>query len=87
VALALVIAGLLWSNWGSRGEAQPEQLSEAQRRALFERTRADLELCATTAGTALGDHCAHQAELIVRFSECDEACRELAQSWQKGPTR
>jgi cytochrome b pre-mRNA-processing protein 3 len=85
--LAFAFAVLLWTRWSSRGEAQLEQLSDPERRALYDRTRADLELCATAAGATLGDHCRHQAELILRFSECDAACRELANVWQKTPKR
>jgi hypothetical protein len=78
---------LLWSKWGSRGEAQLERLSDEQRTALYERAHADLELCVTAAGASLGDHCAHQAELILKFSECEASCQELARPWQSVPTR
>jgi hypothetical protein len=87
LVLALVASALLWTRWSSRGEAQLEQLTDQDRRALYDRTHADLELCATAAGSMLGDHCSHQAELILRLSECEAACRELAGAWQKAPTR
>jgi hypothetical protein len=87
LVFAFMVAVLLWSRWGSRGEAQLERLSGEQRRALYDRTLADLELCATNAGAALADHCAHQAELILKFHECDESCQELARAWQNALTR
>ena len=83
----LVVAALLWAKWGSRGEAQLERLSNDQRRALYTRTLADLELCATSSGVALGEHCARQAAFIVRFSECDASCKNLANGWLSRPSR
>jgi hypothetical protein len=87
LVLAFVTAALFWTRWGSRGRAQIEQLPDADRRALYDRTLADLRLCATAEGFALREHCSHQAELILSFSECDAACRELASPWQARPTR
>lgn len=87
LVFAFMVAVLLWSKWGSRGEAQLERLSGEQRRALYDRTLADLELCATAAGAALADHCTHQAALVVKFHACDAACQELARPWQGLPTR
>jgi hypothetical protein len=87
LVLAFVTAALLWTRWGSRRHAQIEQLADADRRALYDRTLADLRLCSTAAGSALKEHCSHQAELILSFSECDAACRELAGAWQVRWTR
>jgi hypothetical protein len=87
VAVAFAAAALLWSHGERRGQARLERLSATERAALYRRTLSDLELCATSAGAALGDHCAHQAELISAFPECDAACRELAAPWKAVPTR
>jgi hypothetical protein len=87
VVLLVVVATVLLAKWGSRGEAQLEQLAEPARRALYYRTLADLELCATSAGRALGDHCTRQAEFIQGFPECDAACQSLVRSWVRIPTR
>jgi hypothetical protein len=87
LVLALIAAALLWTKWGGRSEPRLDQLPAADRRALYERTRADLELCASGAGAALADHCAHQAELIVAFPECEASCQSLAGRWRSTPTR
>jgi hypothetical protein len=86
LALAFAAVAVLWASAGSHGEAQLARLSDEQRSALYARTLADLELCAT-AGDALGDHCAHQAKLIAEFPQCDAPCRKLAGTWHAVPTR
>ena len=87
VGLTCLVVVLLFSRARSTGEARIESLSAAQRLELYERTLADLELCAGNAGAALSDHCMHQAKLAVKFSECDAHCKELASPWQTLPSR
>ncbi len=87
LVLVLIAAALLWKNWGARGEVEVDRLPPAERHALYERALADLALCAAGAGEALADHCAHQAQLVVKFPECDARCRSLAEPWRATPTR
>ena len=87
IGLASVVVALLFSRLTAQSEARIEDLSSQQRLELYSRTLADLELCATDAGKALGEHCAHQARLISQFAECDQHCRKLAAAWQSLPSR
>ncbi len=81
IAVALVTGALLWTSVRLIRGAQVARLPEAQRHALYERTRADLELCASAAGKLIKKHCEHQADLIVEFPECAADCRALAAPW------
>ncbi len=83
----LTIAGTTYLMLSWRSAADVRSLPEEPRRALYERTLADLELCATTAREVLGNHCAHQAEFIRGFVECDANCRKLAAGTRGEPTR
>jgi hypothetical protein len=90
-AVLVVLLALLWL-WSQRIAEQDralEQLPAAERRALYERTLHTLERsCAPrTRPAGLDDYCRQQAEFIVRFPECDQACRTVAEQFQKKPTR
>lgn len=79
----LVLAGVWLYVQGGENRAL-NALSPAQRAALFQETRDDLRLlCMSDAGlkkSARG-RCAKQADFLVRFPECDEACRREVQSF------
>lgn len=62
-------------------------LPDAERKAFYERTRQTLETTCSAGSEGLASYCAEQAELIVKFPECDEACRKLAEAYGPRPTR
>jgi hypothetical protein len=87
IGVVFVLAAVvLWGKFESKSQAQLDRLSAEERHALYRRTLADLELCAT-AGTSMADHCAHQADLILEFPECDAVCQKLAAPWETVPSR
>jgi hypothetical protein len=65
------------------------ELPEAERKALFERTLKTLKTtCAPeTRPAGLNEHCARQADLIVKFPECDADCAAVANASRPPPTR
>ena len=63
-------------------------MPEGERKALYERTMETLRtVCSGEHASAVPDLCRDQAELVVSFPECDDACRELARRHQPKPTR
>ena len=87
IAVAVVTGALFWTSLKLIRGAQVGRLPEAERTALYERMRADLELCAAPSGKLIKKHCEHQAELIVEFPECDASCKSLAAPWHTLPVR
>jgi len=87
IAVAIVTGALFLTSVRLVRGAQVARLPEDQRRALYQRMHADLELCATGAGTLIKKHCEHQAQLIVELPECDHSCRQLAARWTMFPAR
>jgi hypothetical protein len=64
-------------------------LSEAERRALYERILRTLETTCDQAKRphGLDDFCKEQAEFIVKFPECDAACASRAARFRPLPAR
>jgi cytochrome b pre-mRNA-processing protein 3 len=84
IALALLIAW--YADLGLDRELSG--MSAPARKDLYERTLQTLQtVCSEPRGTELDDHCQQQARFIVRFPECDGACRELAARFAPQPTR
>ena len=64
------------------------QLPEVERRAFYQRTLETVRtVCATPVGPDLAEHCQAQAELLLRFPECDASCRDLALHYGPRATR
>ncbi|WP_426734150.1 hypothetical protein [Myxococcus faecalis] len=82
--VVLVLAGV-WAYLQGGENRALNALAPAQREALFQETRDDFRLlCMGDAGPKLLNRCQKQAEFLMRFSECDEACRqELAPMLRK----
>jgi hypothetical protein len=87
IGLLAAIAVLLWA-WRQGSERRAVQgLPEADRAALYRRTLDTLTTtCRPGASEGLHDFCRDQAELLLGFPECDEACRALARRFVN-PTR
>lgn len=63
-------------------------LPEAERRALFEQTRASVEtVCRVRRDEAATSLCAEQAERLLQFPECDADCRARANEHARRATR
>lgn len=77
------------SFWESERDASSvRSMPEGERKALYERTMETLRtVCSGEHASAVPDLCRDQAELVVTFPECDDACRELARRHQPKPTR
>jgi hypothetical protein len=54
------------------------ELPSAERHALYGRTLESLETVCRSHPANLEDFCRGQAELALRFAECDAVCRSLA---------
>lgn len=76
VLLLLLVAFSVWR--ATSLDDAVETMPEAERRALYERTRASLETTCRAPDEALVPFCREQAELALRFPECDASCRALA---------
>ena len=83
-----VAAGALWYASETAELGAISRLPAAERRALYQRTLRTLETsCApTTKPSGLDQFCHEQAEFIVQFPECDQACLAVANP-HRGPTR
>lgn len=87
-ACAVVFGAIVAVRRASAPEPELMALPAAERAALYERTRATLAgPCRTAEGPVLTEHCRAQAELIVRFPECEAECRALAAHHMPRPTR
>src|SRR5689334_17516104 len=87
--LVVLVLFALWYATAPSERAAIESLSTDDRRALYERT---LKTVRTTCNpetmlAGLAAFCVEQAELLVKFPECDAACDELAKPHLAQPTR
>jgi cytochrome b pre-mRNA-processing protein 3 len=80
-ALAVVVGFFtLWFLQTRHEQQVIRELPAAQRHALYERTFETLStVCVKPGDPMLQDYCRSQAAFIVRFPECDDACRALVQ--------
>jgi hypothetical protein len=77
VAVALLIGLSAWRADEAESRAI-EGLPAAERRALYDRTIESLATVCRSHQVGLADFCRDQAELVVRFPECDATCRAVA---------
>lgn len=88
IVVALAVA-LFW--FWNRGPEQRalRHLPEGERRALYERTLRTLKSpCDNEQRTeGLERFCSEQAEFILEFPECDQACAALARRHLSTPSR
>lgn len=84
LALLLVAAGALagWMGadwWRAHAVAAAiGALSPAEQQATFARARDELMTTCSEQPVRLAEHCRAQAEFILAFPECDDACTQLA---------
>jgi cytochrome b pre-mRNA-processing protein 3 len=87
-AITALLVMLAWSWWHYASERDAiAQLSDTERKAFYERTLQTLQTTCSSSSTGLAGYCAEQAELIVKFPECNDECRKLAQAYGPRPTR
>jgi hypothetical protein len=73
---AVLVAFTVWQ--ATRLDDAVEAMPPSERRALYERTRDSLATTCRAPAEALVPFCREQAELVLRFPECDRTCRTLA---------
>jgi cytochrome b pre-mRNA-processing protein 3 len=78
----------LWF-WQTRHDQQViRDMPVAQRQALYHRTLETLRtVCVDPHDSVLRDFCQGQADFIMRFPECDDACLALVQPHVPRPMR
>ncbi|NVJ23861.1 MULTISPECIES: hypothetical protein [Myxococcus] len=77
LGVVLAVLAVVWGYLQGGENRAINAMSPAQREALFQETRDSFHLmCLGDAGPRLLQRCQKQAEFILRFSECDEACRQ-----------
>jgi hypothetical protein len=83
LVIVLALVGLWIANEHAKDRAIRE-LPDAERKALYDHTLSTLRtVCATPHWPdGLRSYCRDQAELVVRFPECDAECRALADRYQ-----
>lgn len=88
VLLVMASFGLLWY-WQGAAEARAlESMSQVERRALYLRTRQNIqEVCGEHLMAGMAEFCREQAEFVVRFPECDTSCRSVAERISLRATR
>jgi hypothetical protein len=87
VAVVLVFFGL-WAWQSERQHGTLDHLPEPERHALLTRTLESLgSVCEPGRFPELAAYCSDQAELALRFSECDHACQVLARSRLRRSTK
>jgi hypothetical protein len=87
-ALGLVAAVALAVLMHTRLDRELSDLSEPERRALYERTRETLRSsCVQAQGPEVTEYCRQQADFIKHFPECDRECRDLAARFAPRPSR
>jgi hypothetical protein len=76
--LLTVVAGYWW--WSSAGEGREiRALPPAQRQGLYQRTMENMKaICDPAPGRSMREFCRAQAELVLKFPECDEECHRTA---------
>jgi cytochrome b pre-mRNA-processing protein 3 len=89
LAVALVAAAISLLVWCSGQERRAiGKMEAADRRALFEETLAGFHtLCEPLQQEALRPRCRAEAEFLLQFPECDEACQILVAPHLGSPTR
>jgi len=88
LALALLLA--VWWWWGGRAERVAiADLDPQERAALYQRTLQNLRSTCEPPERPRGldDYCRRQADFILKFPECDSACRSLANRQSNQPSR
>lgn len=89
--LVLLIGLALFAAWGWLRDRQLRDLASlppAERAGLYERTMKNLAtVCAEGSAVRRDTFCQEQAELALRFPECDAACQGLARPLVASPTR
>lgn len=88
VVLLLLVGVFFWLQGGENRALNA--LAPSQRQALFQETHDEFqELCLLTDGgtTRFPKRCAQHADFLVRFPECDDACKQELQPFLKRPTR
>lgn len=90
-AAALLVSVLAFWIWASDADKREiRSLPDRQRLALFQRTLDDLQnSCDPAPPRSLRDFCHRQAELALKFRECDTSprCQELARRHLLQPRR
>lgn len=76
LGFALLMAVIAWRT--SLPANAIAELPAAERRALYDRTLESLATVCRSQPANLEDFCRTQAELALRFPECDATCRTLA---------
>jgi hypothetical protein len=74
-----VPALLVWHATATRRTVR--SLAPADRRAKYDAALRDFEELCAHPEEAFRDHCGAQAELLLAFPECDDACRIAARSY------
>jgi hypothetical protein len=78
--LALCVIGAIafwiWSEGAERRALR--DLPEAEREAVYRRTLENYGAVCASGDLALDEYCRGQAQILLAFPECDEACRALA---------
>jgi hypothetical protein len=89
VLMVLVSAALVWLRSRDAEHDAIRRLSDAERRALYERTLRTLRSSCDpkTRPQGLADFCRAQADFILKFPECDSVCTTLAAEFRQLPTR
>ena len=89
-SLFLATAFIGWWAWSNGAEGRAIQELETTRRdAIFTDTlRAFRDLCGEgPRSDAFASYCQNQADLLLRFPECDRTCRSLTAGHARQPTR
>ncbi|MCY1017974.1 hypothetical protein [Pyxidicoccus sp. MSG2] len=90
LSVVLLVLGAVWLYLQGGENRALNAMSPAQRAALFQETRDSIRLmCLSDAGVkkAFQGRCAKQADFLVRFPECDEACKQEVAPMLPQPTR
>jgi hypothetical protein len=89
LTVLVVIAGLgTWHGYYTSKTREILRLPEQERRVLYEHTKETLQtVCMHPTGPSVRDYCHEQAEFILRFPECDEACSRIVDSLPSRATR
>lgn len=82
VALLAVAAGIVLTVYVSQTQIDRDlqDMPEADRRALYQRTLEVVRACASHTAPSLAEPCRAEAELLRHFAECERDCRQLSQS-------
>jgi hypothetical protein len=91
VACGLAAAGVVLLWWVFTADAREIQaLPDAQRVPLYHRTLENLQkICDPASPRSLRDFCRGQADLALKFRECDQdpQCQEVAHRHRPSPRR